>query len=190
VICFEPNPHIADMIEVNKTLNHRKNVKVIRAAVVEFPGKYKLSQIDGNVGAASLQPASGNDPTDQIVSTIAGTEVKTLLNGKRVGFIKVDTEGFESEVFSSLKELILTCQPVVAFEQQPTEIQGGTSKCIELLKTMGYEKIYVPVVSPNSRNPLLRTFKRIFLGRVTRYAERKRLDPDFYPLIIMMPKNA
>ena len=63
--------------------------------------------------------------------------------------IKIDVEGHEYEVLKGSEQVITSNQPVIMFEQFPDEFKNGSSKVLDLLKTMGYKKFVVMERSPN-----------------------------------------
>ncbi len=71
-------------------------------------------------------------PIDQI------DEVKA----EKVEFIKIDVEGHEFDVLRGMKKTIALNKPIIAFEQEASEIVDGSSASIKELKEMGYNHFY------------------------------------------------
>jgi hypothetical protein len=58
-----------------------------------------------------------------------------------VKLIKIDVEGVEFKVLSGAAALIKAAMPIILRGQSLTEIENGTSQCIELLKGYGIKNL-------------------------------------------------
>lgn len=97
VSSFEPIPHIAARARLNGALNRLGDYVVAQKAVGEAPGAAELTLYGGHAGTtgASLaeKPRSDVGRIEVEVTTI--DEYASGLGGRRIGLIKLDTEGAE-----------------------------------------------------------------------------------------------
>lgn len=109
---FEPRDDLFECLV--KNTEHLSNVTRYKQAVgermgsvtVATPERYKTMPTQGNSGLATIL-GEGNTPLVTIDS----------LNLTDVGFIKIDTEGYELHVLEGARETLLRCKPVVIFEE-------------------------------------------------------------------------
>lgn len=128
VIAFEPNPVAYECCKYNmRPFNH---VAVHNWAVGNKHGKVSIQQ-DNNLGASILKP--GEDimifPLDDILVL------------ERLDFIKIDAEGWESEILDGAKGLIQKFRPVMLIEINRHVLQGrgmDADKVAQQIRDMGY----------------------------------------------------
>jgi FkbM family methyltransferase len=124
VICVEPNPVAAEVLELNLLLNDlRARTEILRCG---FSSRAVQAHIGwspaGNLGATHFVEGSGP------VSMVRGDDV---VQGD-VGFIKIDAEGFELDVLAGLETTIARCRPPIFVEvDQPN--QNAFMKLIDRL---------------------------------------------------------
>ena len=111
VICFEPNPEALRILNINIRLNTCEDkVCVYPIGLSDKPG---LATIDGayrnNLGSVRLKISTSNEG----FTIGVGDE---LLVDECVGFIKIDTEGYELAVLEGLRNTIKRDNPVIFVE--------------------------------------------------------------------------
>lgn len=119
VIAFEPDPAIADRLELNLKANRLTNVEVFRAAAGSVGGRtvtlYRSPDDDPNRGRASLLRHNhlSGPPIHVAVVAIDNLQLHD------VGLIKIDVEGAESHVMAGAWDTIHRSWPHIVFEWSP-----------------------------------------------------------------------
>jgi FkbM family methyltransferase len=148
VFCFEPNQFNREVLEKNIELNHlQKKVTVYPYAVGAEKGKGIQSNFSlGNTGMNRVDKVeAGNDAADAI-------DIRTLdeFEFKQIDFVKIDVEGFETDVLLGAGATLQRCKPVVLIEV----FEKSREQVDTLMQRYGYRKfitleeyncIYVPV---------------------------------------------
>jgi FkbM family methyltransferase len=122
VIAFEPVPLCAEILAINIALNHCQDVvELRRVGLSDRPGKADASGEPYNLGATRLETAA-----DGPIGLVKGDD---LLASTSVGFIKIDTEGFELKVLEGLRSTIARCRPPLFVEVENDNIEPFRSVC-------------------------------------------------------------
>ena len=107
VISYEPNPYAFERLQSWIQANHAKNVTPVLAALGARQGTVATHFYDGDNHTASLVPQV--DPATQQTTDV---ELRTLdaeadrLGLDRIDVMKIDVDGYESEVFRGASGLI------------------------------------------------------------------------------------
>jgi FkbM family methyltransferase len=103
VIAFEPVPALEQALRDAIRMNELNNVRLVRAAVGSRPGIADLHSFDepANRGVASLAPASARGRSIPVEVTTLDEAVD-----QPVSFLKIDVEGFETEVLRGAERLL------------------------------------------------------------------------------------
>ena len=149
VISFEANPHAYEILEVNSKLNKHLNIIPINKAITEKPGKYTFhysdqgfcnggfaEEIDRGIGATGhVIPleVEGVNLTDWLEENLDKKEWEKL------SFIKIDTEGYDYKILSSIKELFKQIRPILEVELYPALSLREVKEFYKILKEIGYE---------------------------------------------------
>ncbi|ERT08032.1 methyltransferase, FkbM family domain protein [Lyngbya aestuarii BL J] len=131
VICFEPNPNLSHYLE---QLFTKQNVSVINCGLGDCHTQMELNiPYVGNRelhGWGSLRKDFQNSTwKEQEITDIKtfNIEINKLddFQFKNVGFIKIDVEGFESQVIQGAMQTLKTNKPnlIIEIEQRHNEIQ-------------------------------------------------------------------
>lgn len=129
--CFEPNPKVADRLRRNVMYNHFED----RISVYEF-GLGDRNEVltfaensDGNLGASKfIRFGEEVKPRQQIMKLEVKCAAQAIddLDLDRVDFIKIDVEGMEEAVLTSLALAIKKFRPIVSFEHHEQFSAPGT----------------------------------------------------------------
>lgn len=134
VLCFEPNPPVADILELNIALNKLDpKVTVHRVGLSDQPGLATMAVPRGNLGAGKVVKTAD----DGSIEIVRGDEILAKCS---VDFIKLDTEGLEIEVLQGLQETITRCRPVL-FVEVDNENEATFLKFFSDLSYRAAEKI-------------------------------------------------
>lgn len=148
VYCFEPNQFNREVLEKNIELNHlQKKVTVYPYAVGAEKGKGVQSNFSlGNTGMNRVDKVEAGKDTAEAI------EIRSLdeFDLTQIDFLKIDVEGFETDVLLGAAATLQRCKPVVlieVFEKSREQVdtmmqQYGFRKLITLEE---YNCIYVPV---------------------------------------------
>lgn len=134
VVAVEPDQRNLPLLE--ETLKNVKNSLIINKAVTSYNGKVFFKQ-----DASSAQSAVCSQITDNTVEleSVSIDSIWNDLNREKIGCIKIDTEGHESEVLKGAKNVIENCTPDLLIEATYNNIE----KYLDWLQELGY-KIYLP----------------------------------------------
>lgn len=133
VYAFEPVAEMAERNSVNCSLNAIENVTIVRCGLGEENGELEMNV---NVGGDGLEGTSSFLETSHVVNrptdfTVRHVPVRRLddvlasfdLEGRRIGFIKIDTEGFEPFVLAGGMDAIRRHRPAMVIEAHSTRLQ-------------------------------------------------------------------
>jgi FkbM family methyltransferase len=122
VIAFEPVPLCAEILAINILLNQCGDViDLRRVALSDGAGRANAIGEPYNLGATRLEIAA-----DGAIELVKGDD---LLASTHVGFMKIDTEGFELEVLDGLRSTIARCRPALFVEVENENIDAFRSFC-------------------------------------------------------------
>lgn len=128
VVAFEPGPEHQPWLRRNVELNGLTNVRIVEAAVGAKPGvtRFAKNRVYGQKGV------------DVKVVTLDDTVAQ--LGIPRVDAVKIDVEGFESEVLEGASR-VLAMRPGVVVEVHPQFLEPrgiDASRPLDLLRQAGY----------------------------------------------------
>lgn len=110
---FEPNPTNFECLKHN--LARYKNVTIHNVALSDTNGTCTTVQGDANnSGDISIDPTQGDIPRRTLDS----------FNLKDVGFIKIDTQGHETQIIRGARDTLQRCRPVMLIELPSKELVG------------------------------------------------------------------
>jgi hypothetical protein len=101
--------------------------------------------------------------------------------------MKVDVEGHESAVLRGAADVLRRDRPVVVFEQAGSDIAGGTSSALELLRQAGYGRLWVLESQPAGGPRWTRLLRRLLFGESIRLVQTDRLAPRFHSMVVALP---
>jgi len=131
VIAFEPVPFIYSVL----TQNLQNNVSNAVALCVALSDKQEDRTIQiplhGNLGQSSM--ATGFQSAEQVgIKAVVGDDFLSTAvadtAGSAIDFIKIDVEGYESQVVAGLQKTIAVHQPLVLLEWNSTQTRDGFSQ--------------------------------------------------------------
>ena len=144
VVCFEPNPIIAAELMENIALNHGASIEIRSVALGDAPGivSFHAQAADSyNRGASSvLRNSNLGGRFDKIDVTVSRLDDE--LQGRTVDLIKIDTEGFETNVLRGAQHIIATSRPVVVFEFDSRFLADPAAELAELYRLLPGYRFY------------------------------------------------
>jgi FkbM family methyltransferase len=141
VICFEPNPSVAQKFEREISANSIKNISLHQAGLGAEATVLTLSVPLVNSGEATFGVIDyeAKDVYEVNVPVLVGDQA---LAGERPNLIKIDVEGFECKVITGLTETLRRDKPIVITEVVPHHLErcGASYKqLLALMTDLGYE---------------------------------------------------
>lgn len=136
VYAVEPEPRALDYLNKNIALNNCKNVSVINAVASDKAGfvNFESAEVSGVGSAGGFVVGSGE-----------GAEIRTIpldeLGLNNVGWIKLDTDGHETQALSGLKNTIAQSPNVkLILEIDPSHFNSAhnSSSIIQTLEELGF----------------------------------------------------
>lgn len=118
VYSWEPSPENVKLLLASKQLNQFSNIEIVQAAAGSTSGLLKYFP---NFSNGLVMPINNERPEDAIpAETVMALRIDDYLPpDAKIGFIKIDVEGFEYEALSGALETIQRCHPIIAAEFGP-----------------------------------------------------------------------
>lgn len=147
VHAFEPNPELQKILEETLIHNQASNVCLHPVALGTEQGLLELRIPRVNAGAASL--IRNRDLSDCDVVSVPVQRLSKIVfeeGIKSIRLIKIDVEGFESEVFQGGQEVLREIRPeAILFElNERLEISVCDEPVVKILRDFGYRFFSIP----------------------------------------------
>ena len=145
VVAFEPQPILHRILCANLVLNNIPNALTYAMALGSSQGTCQIPVLDysqpNNFGGIGMDMVSEGEAVP--MGRLDDFQLE------RVDFIKLDVEGFESEVLAGATETIQHCHPVMYIENDRAE---KSAELIQRLFDLGYRLWWhlPPLFSPNN----------------------------------------
>lgn len=139
VWAFEPQPCVHSLLTQSIEKSGIRNVTTRQMAAGSRRGLGRIAALDidlsTNFGGLSLEHGKHEQP-DAVMEAVYIDTLDNLCCGERVSFIKVDVEGYESEVIAGATEILSRCKPLlfVEIEHQATDAE----RLIRTIENFGY----------------------------------------------------
>lgn len=146
VISLEPSKKIFAKLERNIQENDPGNVKCLNLGCGSHSSKERLHAISDASGHSTLSPSAAlenESDTEDIQMEKLDTITSSL---DRIDFLKIDTEGFESEVLRGAENVLKSKRPIVYIELSD-EYRESSESSIRILKENGYVFLTEPNLS-------------------------------------------
>jgi FkbM family methyltransferase len=143
VHCFEPNPQMQCFIDDSIQYNRAENIILHRFALGDEESLLELTYPSNHSGGASLAYKHEGDLVKKIQVPVR--PLSTVLSEqeiKQIRLVKIDVEGFESQVLFGAYEAFAANPPdAVLFEFHSNDIDSSIQShpTIEILQELGYD---------------------------------------------------
>lgn len=144
VFAIEPDRESFEILEKNVKENNLKNVVLINKAASDKKGKKYLVRDEKNQGNSKIQSTpnpsfdkEGNTNKSDLINT--DTLDNLLINEQYISCIKIDVQGWETEVIKGAKKIVERDRPTLFLEYTPGEYSN--KKMISFLKNT-YQNIF------------------------------------------------
>jgi FkbM family methyltransferase len=139
VICFEPNPNCVKYLEDEIELNQIRNITLNQCGLAQKDDILTLTVPVINSGEGSFGKSQYKDNVMFSVPVRRGDDV---LDSENPTLIKIDVEGFETNVIRGLSKIIGRQSPVVITEVESSHLERACSSVEELksvMERLGYK---------------------------------------------------
>jgi FkbM family methyltransferase len=142
VVAFEPQPELVKCLEKNFT-GEIKQFALGSHEYTEIMPRYDYSS-NGSFGEASLGKKSDIGSISVAVKTLDSLEFDS-----RIGFMKIDVEGYELEVLKGARETILRDKPLMYIEDDRDDKSAALHDYLDSLG-YSYEMDTTPLFNPDN----------------------------------------
>ena len=137
VIAFEPWPQNFELLCQNLELNGCANASAVNQAVMGSSDRVKIAPgLDGLCSTTSAVHEAGRI---EVSSVTLDDFAATLLPGERIGLVKIDVEGAETDVLHGMTGLLRSHCPKVIVELHGYSHQRENHPALLALVAAGYE---------------------------------------------------
>lgn len=159
VLALEPNPHIFRILKVNSALNYGKvNIIPLDFAATLEDGEffYNSSEASFNNGGISDQKINRHGRFS-LQTTVKGLNLEKYLNVTykndlhKIKLIKIDAEGYDSEVLRSIDSFVYTYRPVLIFECFQKLSEDDRKILFDRVASKGYNLFYFEDFAINTK---------------------------------------
>lgn len=146
IYAFEPHPDTFQRLVENIQINNFENIRTYPMGAGSKNETRILDEVDNhNSGMNRIIGIDSGISSGKKITTIALDTFFLPGDIPKVDFIKIDVEGFETEVLKGAKEIIRLHKPVLFIELDDNNLRDHGSSAEDLivfLENLGYEKIY------------------------------------------------
>ena len=142
VISIEPDETNCDFIRKTASINRFSNIDIFQSAAGDYDGEAKLYLNKLNKADHRLYDNAAERPFTSIKIMKTDTII-AMCGGRKVDFVKIDTQGYEYRVLKGMKEIINANNDIkIAMEFWPWGIvQAGDSpkELLNLIQSYGFK---------------------------------------------------
>lgn len=192
VIALEPHPRNHALLCVNAGLTD--NIRPLKVGASDAASTVKIVEDKMNLAASSLHRSEGRTGSVVEFDVMRIDDMEEIQKAEAITFMKLDIEGHEAAAIAGAKATIAAHRPVIMIEVLKDEIAQGTSRSVEVLKSLGYKHFYEPVEAgwlgslPRGLKKFARAVLEILSGRRLSKAGRlvgvDALEPRNYLMIL------
>ncbi|MFH0962255.1 MAG: FkbM family methyltransferase [archaeon] len=135
IYAFEPVGFLYSKLKKNIEISGAKNIRPFELGLGDFKGKAKIRDDGSILSKGAVIETVKIDLLDNFV-------LKNRIN--RVDYVKVDIEGAEYKFLLGAKRSLKKWKPSLSIELHPWNCKNVDVKISKLLRTLGYEHVWVP----------------------------------------------
>jgi len=151
VLGFDPNPYIYKILEKNASLNKElTNIVPLQLAIATHEGDFYYSSSEATYNNGGIAETQQNRHGKYgLNEKVKGVNLEHFLNEsypeqlKKLALIKIDTEGYDTEIIKSIAPLLKKYKPNLIFECFPKLSRTERQSLYDLVSDMGYALNYV-----------------------------------------------
>ena len=148
VISLEPSKHTFRKLRKNIEENRLVNVICKNTGCASHTMDAELVKLSGSSGHSSLAVTTDEAPKAASEMVSVDTLDNLVKAYGKIDFLKIDTEGFESEVLKGAKNTLKISRPIIYIELSE-QYKDSSEESMEILKNAGYIFLSEPRFSGN-----------------------------------------
>lgn len=144
---FEPMPYIYEKCLHNVSLNKFKNIVIENAALSDNNENLIINDpANGNSGGTFVSKADENRPSEIVIKVATLDEYIAENKIEKVDVIKIDVEGFETNVIKGALNTLSKDKPAMFIEVCDENLKRSNSSAIELIQLL--EELNYKITQP------------------------------------------
>lgn len=148
VVSLEPSKKTFKKLRRNIQENGLKNIICQNLGCASSSMDAELYKVSGSSGHSSLKSMHGDTATSNSEIVTVDTLDRIVEPYKKIDFLKIDTEGFESEVLLGAQKTLEKKRPIIYIELS-AQYNKSSEKSIEILRSADYKFLTEPTFSGN-----------------------------------------
>lgn len=164
VLGFDPNPYIYKILEKNASLNKElTNIIPLNLAITAYDGYffYNSSEATHNNGGIA-ETEKNRHGKYGLKEKVKGVNLEQFLIHNypqqipNLSLIKIDTEGYDTEILKSILPFVKKHKPNLIFECFPKLTKAERHYLYDLIADLGYDLYYVEAFDSNTKKQLIK----------------------------------
>ncbi len=164
VLGFDPNPYIYKILEKNASLNKElTNIIPLNLAITAYDGYffYNSSEATHNNGGIA-ETEKNRHGKYGLKEKVKGVNLEKFLIDNypqqipNLSLIKIDTEGYDTEILKSILPFVKKHKPNLIFECFPKLTKAERHYLYDLIADLGYDLYYVEAFDVNTKKQLIK----------------------------------
>ncbi|RFS13600.1 FkbM family methyltransferase [Emticicia sp. C21] len=164
VLGFDPNPYVYKILEKNASLNKNlTNIIPLPFAITTQEGEFFYSSSEATYNNGGIAETQQNRHGKYgLNEKVKGVNLEKFLNENypsqisKLTLIKIDTEGYDTEILKSILPFIKKTKPSLIFECFPKLNKSERYFLYDLVADLGYELFYVEAFDTNTKKQLIK----------------------------------
>ncbi len=193
VFAFEPNPRTFALLMFNcEHACSKRNINCFNFGLSDQNSKLIFKSSKSNVGGSRIvDDRETIQDNNTFLIEVKRADDFTELYERKISLIKVDIEGHELAALKGAERLIQKNNPVILFEQHPSDFSDGRSDVIDYLRELNYKFLTIEdrfYFGEGFIFGLTGLILRSVLGSQLRLVEQDYFQRRFYDMVIAVPK--
>ncbi|MFN7641995.1 MAG: FkbM family methyltransferase [Burkholderiales bacterium] len=187
VLAFEPSPTFVHLLHANRLVNRAHNIVVHPVGLGRADAVLPFCELsEGNLGSSAFvtDGAHRGDATHELQVRRADGYLLEHPPARPVALVKIDVEGFETEVLDGLRATLVAHRPFVLFESSTAHGERGGEAVRTILSDLGYRHFHAVERRHPARRGLLPWIRAALTGADVWVAPIDRIQDRYYSLIL------
>lgn len=188
VHAFEPNPLTYQLLKINAAF--ATNVIPHDHGLGNIAGTYPLSFTATNAGGSSI--IANAAPQDRMTEDVKIEVLDDCFNTeKEIKLIKIDTEGFETNILIGAIQTIMRHRPLILFEQHINQFSAGSTPAIDILQKHAYVICWLERknVGNSTLSRAIRILRESVAGRTLMVRSGESIPVRSHAMLIALPEE-
>ncbi|MEI7443659.1 MAG: FkbM family methyltransferase [Burkholderiales bacterium] len=186
VHAFEPSPTFVHLLHANRLVNRAQNIVIHPVGLGREDADLPFSEaIEGNLGSSSfLTRGSTVEATHSLPVRRGDAYLSSHPPTRPVALVKIDVEGFETDVIDGLRGVLAEHRPFVLFESSTAGGERGGEAVRSQLAGLGYRHFYAVERRHHGGRGLMRWLGTAIRGADVWISPIERVEDRYYSLIL------